>query len=798
MFGKKTKVLILVFSIIFYLCSGSVIAEQEELSSSLTARTFYDIGYELYADQQIDFAATKQVIIFFNSAVRLDSKADYVLPDIINIVWQNPDENMSDAVELALTEYVDRSSDLEITSKAVGYLLERLDTREEREELLLKLYHKLQHKNEMFASDLSAQIGFLKAETADSAEAQGYLIQAFTSNKYNRLVFAKLVELAEMNDKQLPDMAYLENLRFAVRADPLDFDSVYSFAQHCELVGLYEPAVEAYRYCADLVKYLKGQQTLGPDLYRPWVLSCYNAGQYGKCQQMAAQLRSMDIFDVRIEAIASAAALQNNDRQSHKTIVDRVESCAEKILTGQRKASFSEMEDYTWYFNFIADVNSQEDLTWATKVYDAEPNSPGAASLFAYALVKNNQNEIAEPLLEKIETATQISDLAKGILLAKKGETESAKELLKKVFMASPGSFEAKQADEKLKEIDPDYESPPDMTEFKMMLQKDFGQSFFGPFVEPDKMVSMEFNIKGSTFSYGSQITGNLAIINHYSEPIVVCPDAMIKGNIRIDVQISGDLNEQIPALIVKTVRPSYEIRPGNALFIPLRLDTGRVKRILDYHPQAQLNLKYTAYLDPQISADGQVKDTPILKPVEVILQRRKLKLNTRYLQQRLDAIKKGHQGQKAKSAQLFAGLLAEQQKFRQTGPAYRFMYAEPELLSSALARCLAEDDWVLKVQTMATMLKLKLDYRLTEAVSEELNNPNWPVRLMAVFTLAGNQDEKFSSVLGWTAKNDSEPIVRELAAILMGDVGIDESDSSEQIEQNVPEETTAEQKNPD
>jgi hypothetical protein len=165
-----------------------------------------------------------------------------------------------------------------------------------------------------------------------------------------------------------------------------------------------------------------------------------------------------------------------------------------------------------------------------------------------------------------------------------------------------------------------------------------------------------------------------------------------------------------------------------------------------------------------------------------VILSRRKLDISTRYLQQRLDALKKGHQGQKTKSAQLFAGLLAEQQKFRQTGPAYRFLYAEPQLLSSALARCLAEDDWILKVQTIAAMLRLKLDYRLTEAVSAELNNPNWPVRLMAVFALARTQDEKFKPVLSWTAKNDPQPQVRKLAALLSGSV---ETARGEPVEPN-------------
>jgi hypothetical protein len=68
-------------------------------------------------------------------------------------------------------------------------------------------------------------------------------------------------------------------------------------------------------------------------------------------------------------------------------------------------------------------------------------------------------------------------------------------------------------------------------------------------------------------------------------------------------------------------------------------------------------------------------------------------------------------------------------------------------------------------------MQRLKLDYRLTEAVSAELENPDWPVRLIAVFILAKSQDENFLPVLSWIAKNDQHPMVKQLAAILSGNV---------------------------
>jgi hypothetical protein len=413
-------------------------------------------------------------------------------------------------------------------------------------------------------------------------------------------------------------------------------------------------------------------------------------------------------------------------------------------------------------------VNSQDVLTWATKAYDANSNFVSAASFFAYALIKNNQIDLAKPVLEKIGTSTQASAIVKAETMAGKDANTAIIEVLKKTVMSSPGTFEARTAKAMLKKLGSEYVPSVDPEALVTVLKNDFGPSFFSEFVAPEKMITVNLQTGGSTFSYGSQLNAQLSVVNNYSEPMVVCPEGLFKGNVRVDVRISGDLTEQIDNLIVKFVRPSYEIKHGDALFIPLQLETGKLKRIMDSHPQADLNLEITAYVDPQADANGQVRNFYGIKPAKEILKLRKLELNTKYLQQRLEAIKRGHQGQKIKSAQLFAGLLAEEQSFSGTGPKYKFIYAEPELLSSALARCMSEDDWVLKVQTMASLLKLKLDYRLTEAVSSELRNRFWPVRLMALFILTQNQGKDFLPVLKWTANNDNSQVVKDMAAAMM------------------------------
>ena len=787
---KKSVLAVVIISILATAVCAEVV--QEQLNSPVAAGTFYDTGYELYASKDATFSSAMQAVIFLNAAIELDSRANYVLGDIINIAWQYPDKNFSEVVKLALSQYIDRSTDLEIASKAVGYLLERLDNREQREQLLAVIAQQMKDKNVMFTSDVLAQLGFLKAETADVNDAQMYLMQAFAMNKYNRLAFSKLAELADSGGQSLPDIVYLQNFRYAVRSNPLDIDSAFSFSQYCQALGLFTPASAGYKYCAELAKYAGGKDSIEPKLCRPWILSSYNAGQYNQCRDILWQVRNGGGFDVQVEAFAAAAATMAGDGQTTKAIFDAIEARGNKILAGELKVSTSEIIDYARFYAFAVGTPNPDDmLTWATKAYDSDANSADAASLFAYALIKNKQLDIARPMLEKIENSLPSTGMAKAELLIESQDSNSAVAILKGVIASAPGSFEAQRAAAKLKQLGSEYISPVNVDAFNSALAGDFGQKFFSPFIEPEKMIKFEFKVQGTAFSYGSEIKGNLVVVNNSAEPMLVSSDAMVKGNIRIDARIAGDLNEQIPALITKKVRPSYEIRPGSALFIPIRLDTGRVREILESYPQAELNLEFVAYLDPQMSADGKITNLLKTPPARIVLKRRKLDLNTQYLQQRLDAIKKGHQGQKAQSAQLFAGLLTEQQKLRQDGTKYKFMYAESELLSSALARCLVENDWVLKIQTMAAMQRMKLDYRITETISEDLRNQYWPVRLMAVFVLAKNQ-RNFAPVLAWTQQNDPHPLVRQMASILAGGSGLDEPKTSPKDDAQTPVQKSA------
>jgi len=75
------------------------------------------------------------------------------------------------------------------------------------------------------------------------------------------------------------------------------------------------------------------------------------------------------------------------------------------------------------------------------------------------------------------------------------------------------------------------------------------------------------------------------------------------------------------------------------------------------------------------------------------------------------------------------------------------------------------EDDWVLKVNTMAALQNVSLDYRLIDSISSQLDYKDWPVRLMSVFTLAEKQGANFQEVVKWVNSNDSNQLVKAMAA---------------------------------
>jgi hypothetical protein len=444
----------------------------------------------------------------------------------------------------------------------------------------------------------------------------------------------------------------------------------------------------------------------------------------------------------------------------------------------ENPGSENSQQDYNkqlaWFYSFVLPAPVKA-LNWANKAFAVEPNSPVTAAILAYALIMNNQIEWAKPLVNNFEK-TQIADLTQAMIKLAEGQNDLAIEALNVAIARDPGSFAAERAKEILTQQGKEYAPPAETKTVLSALENVFGQTLVPVFMPPERMISAQIQIQGSVFQYGSEFGGVAAITNHSSEPLVISDYGLFKGNIRVDAVISGDLSKNIPNLVFNKVRTTFLIEPGRSIIIPLRLFTGELKKTLLTYPQASLGIEFSLYLDPVITKEGKVANRLInIEPSRVNIQRPGIELTGQYLRNRFNAISKDSVTEKIKTAQLFTGLLKEQYAMSNRIPPYRFMYADwmTSLLRSALSHKSglllnpSDEEWVVKVYTMADMFSLPMDHELISAVAENLNNTKWPVRMMAVYLLAKIPDSDFNQVLDWTAKNDPSKTVRDMAIVL-------------------------------
>jgi hypothetical protein len=424
-----------------------------------------------------------------------------------------------------------------------------------------------------------------------------------------------------------------------------------------------------------------------------------------------------------------------------------------------------------WFYSFVM-PDPDRALELANRAYSGDPDSANAASLLAYCLAAKGQTDAAQLLVDNYER-NQIAELALAKIELAKGRQTAAVEILKAAIARDPGSLEAEEAKELLKEAGIEYIPPIDPGLIMTVLRNEFGERVVPEFMPPNLIVSAQLNLRGNKFAYGSDFEAALVITNNSKEPLVISEKGLFEGNIRIDAHVTGDIEQDIPNLASMRIRPSTPIEPGKNMSVPVRLVTGRLRDILLTYPQASVNINFLLFLDPVVTADGSVRSRLVeMEQPAAVVQRPAVELTTKYLQNRVEALAKGRQGQKVKIGQLFAGLLKEELVFAGRQPLYRFAYADwmPELLKSGLAFNLRDDDWIVRVHATADVLQLPLDYQMTRVVAENLNHTHWPCRLMAVLLLGGSQGDNFRDVLDWTARYDANPLVQRMAVALGGE----------------------------
>jgi hypothetical protein len=739
----------------------------EKLFSPSVSALFYEMAYEISHRENITDAQAEQAITLLNAAMELDASAGFVTADMLQIASRPGPERHLQILYDTLIKYTDKNADLLVAANTARYLLNQLDSRQQRETLLRRLIQDIGESNLSVSSELATVLGLLYAEKADNTNAIRALATAYSWNKYNQLAFEKLVELAP---DQIGPILNLEYLRLKLRKNPLDLSAALALAQYAQRTQLYELAVGSYQYCADLFQFLYPDQDVPAAIYVDWMTSCYNAprGQ-PKCLQLAEQFRGstglaevkQGRFDLQMEVLAAKAAAKTGDTETASRILETAEQKA--IQSAGRSTDY--YTTLAWFYCFVR-KNSEQAIDWANKAYAAEPNSPIAAGLLACALVDNNQLDAVKPLLENFPQ-TQFADFAKAKLQLATGQKQSAVESLRATIDKDPGSIAAEQALMLLAEQKMEYIPIYDTNVIITTVKQSVGEQIIPQFARPDRMLSFQLSVRGNRFAYGNDLAGAISITNNWYEPLVIAEDGLCRGRILIDADVTGDINQRFEKVVSTTTRPALPIEPGHSVLVPVRLCNGPLKQLLLSHPQASLNIRFTAYLDPVVTAEGNMASAiPGIMPATVEIERPRVEITQDYLQNRFNSLSQGRQGPKIKAAQLFAGLLMEGRETANHGQSYKFTSTDRmnSMLESALVQSLTDSDWVVRAHSIAAIAELPLNYELTSAVAQGLNDQHWPARMMAVWLLSQKQGYNFAKVLDHTAQYDDSEFVRNMA----------------------------------
>lgn len=756
-------------------------AESDRPQSPSAASRFIQIARELGLADGADDAAIDQAIILLIAAKRLDPQSQEIEPLVLRLATRSAQKDYSAQVLAALQNYVNEQADRAVVAEAIQYLMGRKKSLDDAQKLLEDLVKLIGNKNAAVDSELATALGITMQRKGDTQRARFYLLQAYNSNKYNAMAFAKLAEVAP---NEIGPAAYLEHLRLMFRERPLDIEAGRNFALYAQQLGLYDLAAETWRYCAELFRYLHPTEPLPSHIYLPWAMACYNTqGGQEICLQIAESVRKQGQFDLLLEATAARAAARMGNEQEAKRLLTQAGQQAERILSpglggpgGVNPARELTPRQLAWFYCF-ADPNPVQALDWANKSYSAEPNSPAAGALMAYALTMNGQLEWARPVLGSIEH-NQVADLVQAQVQLVDQDQEGAVATLQKAIAKEPGSLVADRAREILQTLGTDYVPPVDLTAMMAYLHQNLGTTLVPSFMPPARRLGVQFNVQGSEFTYGTEIEAGVAIVNNGSEPLVITETGLFTGRIRVDARVTGDIQRQFPNLVFKTIRTALTVAPGRSLNTTVRLSSGALRRLLLDYPQANLDIQFTLYLDPTVTPDGQVGSRIAdIEPVTISARRPKIDVTAAYIRSRMDSLSAGQEAQKVRTSQLFTGLLKEQNAMAQHGALYPYRYAAwlPKLLRTALLNesglllSKNESDWPVKINAMADLLSLPLDQELTAAAGRNLHHSLWPVRLMTVYLLGTTQGGDFDKVLDWTADSDTSDLVSAMAAALKG-----------------------------
>lgn len=755
-------------------CASGQTYEDDNLFSQTTSELLVRQAIEIFNEAPMDPDHIERAMAFLLAARSLDEQSDWIPEQVLRVGSGNcyGENEHAQQMTWALGRYLQNRPDMELATRAVGCMLEQFNTRSERETLLEDLLNKYTAQKPFFASEIATQLALLKIEKGDASSCVSQLFNAYTLNPYNPMASSKLIELSTEENRIFPLSSQLIDARMRLDINPYDLESAIYYARLLKQTQLYAPAANAYEYAGAVFEYYYPGRTLDSGLLFEWLSSCYLAERMeSKCLEVTNRYRDASHFDLQLEAFAGKAMISMGQIGEGKRVLEAAGKQGQSLLSMEDLSNPVHPEDLAWFYSFVLE-QPDKGLAWSNLAFEEAPNRQEVQSIFAYNLAQNEQYELALEYVEPLEDNDAVALLTRAVVELARDGKDKALNHLRRVIEIAPDPFMAEKAVGLLKAEGSEYISLVPTETLHTELNNQFPNSAVPEYIEPDKRVSAKLLFGGSEFFYDSDFDSRFVIGNSGKEPLVIDDTGFFTGALHVSAVIEGDLNVELPDLLTTRFRPERPLNAGQQLSVPLDLKTGKLRKLLLTYPQAEVEIRFTVYLDPVALPDGTLENRIRgTEPIVAHIRRKKTTLSREFLLQRLDVLSKGQQGQKLQAAAMFVGLLAEQKAIASGQASYRYVHVEPSLIVDAVRKSLVDPDWKVRAKTLTSLISVSasLDSSIMSEVADNLNHEKWPVRMLAMYLVAQAQPEPFQKVLDWTAEHDANEINRRMAVALGG-----------------------------
>ena len=281
----------------------------------------------------------------------------------------------------------------------------------------------------------------------------------------------------------------------------------------------------------------------------------------------------------------------------------------------------------------------------------------------------------------------------------------------------------------------------------------------------PEDYLFLKILPSKSDYDYREPLILRISLTNMSSIAISMGPGMMVNPRVLMSARLSGGLKMELKHYDFASLYKKRRMDVGQGLSDSIRLDRGKLRGLLRRCPQETITIRISCILDPQVV--GQDEYLPSLggqTSKEVVLVRYGFRPSPKAMERLYQVLKEGPVRSKIATAILLGDLLANSQNPDAIPEAKKPRAVNEEKITSTLVTVARETDWKVRAWFGEALQYARLDGDLSTALADQIRDPHWLVRLMAVRT-AGNRGQNWSEILRRVAQTDSDRLVRQMAS---------------------------------